>query len=77
MLPFVFLGAALLAKPRRGRELAILLAVPVYYFIFQSPLRTEHRYVLALQYFCLILVALAIYRAGGSLWQRYGKPLTR
>jgi hypothetical protein len=73
MLPLVFLGAALLAKARRRRELAILLAVPVYYFIFQSPLRTEHRYVLALQYFLLILVALAIYRAGCWLWQRFGK----
>lgn len=76
-LPLVLLGAGLLVYARRLRRspkfarrgrsrdcrsaLAILLAVPGYYFCVQSALHTEYRYVLVIHYFLFVLAALAVY----------------
>jgi hypothetical protein len=57
ILPFVVLGIAVLLWTRNLRTLLLLLLVPVYYVIFQSALHTERRYVLAIHYFLLIIVA--------------------
>lgn len=61
MLPLELLGLALLIRARHFRTLALVLMVPFYYFIFQSPLHTEYRYVLAVNYFLFILAAVTLY----------------
>ena len=60
-LPLVVGGLILLAVRRQGSVIAILLAVPVYYFGVQSVLHTEYRYVLTLHYFLFAIAAGAIY----------------
>lgn len=68
----VIAGLLLLALARRGRALALLLAVPLYYIVIQSALHTEYRYILAIHYFVFVLAATTIYcfgllvRAGGQ-----------
>ena len=62
ILPCVVGGLILLVLRRQGSVLAILLAVPVYYFCVQSVLHTEYRYVLTIHYFLFVLAALGIYR---------------
>ena len=62
ILPCVVGGLILLALRRQGSVLAILLAVPVYYFCVQSALHTEYRYVLTIHYFLFVLAAVAIHR---------------
>ena len=61
VLPLVVAGLILLALRRQGSVLAILLAVPVYYFCVQSVLHTEYRYVLIIHYFLFVIAAVAIY----------------
>ena len=67
MLPLAALGAALLLREGRRRELVVLLAVPAYYMCAQSALWTEFRYVLAMHYFLPILSAAGLHRLGGRL----------
>ena len=62
VLPLVITGLILLALRKQVTVLAILLAVPVYYFCVQSVLHTEYRYVLTLHYFLFVLAASAIYQ---------------
>jgi 4-amino-4-deoxy-L-arabinose transferase-like glycosyltransferase len=70
VLPSVVAGLILLALRRQGRVLAILLAVPVYYFCVQSVLHTEYRYVLIIHYFLFVIAAVALYRIGCAVRQR-------
>ena len=72
-LPLVLLGAGLLAAARQFRHLAILLAVPCYYFCTQSALHTEYRYVLVIHYFLFVLAALAVYTTGCAAVRRFRK----
>jgi len=67
ILPLVIAGLILLTLRRQSNVLAILLAVPVYYFCVQSVLHTEYRYVLTIHYFLFIIAAVAIYRIFGWL----------
>ena len=67
-LPLYLAGLVLLARARRGRALAALLAVPLYYLCVQSALHTEYRYVLAVHYFLLAPAGLALRHAW--LWAR-------
>ena len=60
-LPLVLAGIILLARARKFRALAALLAVPLYYLCVQSALHTEYRYVLAVHYFLFVLAAAALY----------------
>jgi len=60
-LPLTLLGAGILFYRRQFPTLAILLAVPCYYFCTQSALHTEYRYVLVIHYFLFVLAAVAIY----------------
>ena len=69
MLPLMLFGIVLLALARRGRVLAIALAIPAYYLCVHSPLHIEHRYVLAMHYFFSILIATALYWLGKRLWE--------
>ena len=69
MLPLVIVCALLLARARRWRTLAILLAVPAYYFCVQSALHTEYRYVLSVHYFLFMMAGITLYWLGGQLWR--------
>jgi 4-amino-4-deoxy-L-arabinose transferase-like glycosyltransferase len=62
-LPLYLAGLVLLARARRGRALAALLVVPLYYLCVQSALHTEYRYVLAVHYFLFVAAAAALHRA--------------
>jgi 4-amino-4-deoxy-L-arabinose transferase-like glycosyltransferase len=68
MLPLVLIGVAALAWSRRWSTLGILSAVPFYYFIFQSALHTEPRYIIALHYFLLVLAAVSVFLAGKAVF---------
>lgn len=72
MLPLVLIGVAALAWSRRCSTLAILSAVPFYYFIFQSALHTESRYIIALHYFLLVLAAVSVFLAGKAVFVLVG-----
>jgi hypothetical protein len=63
-LPLYLAGLALLLRARQKRELAALLAVPLYFLCFQSALHTEYRYVLAVHYLLFVVAAVALHRAG-------------
>lgn len=69
MLVLVFIGIALLLLARRGRTLVVILAVPAYYMLIQSPLHTEYRYILAIHYFIFMMAATAIYFGGVAVFQ--------
>ncbi|HEX8284651.1 MAG TPA: glycosyltransferase family 39 protein [Pyrinomonadaceae bacterium] len=70
-LPLYALGLFLLARGRRRRVLAALVAVPLYYLCVQSALHTEYRYVLAVEYFLLVPAALALRQAGLWAWGKW------
>jgi 4-amino-4-deoxy-L-arabinose transferase-like glycosyltransferase len=74
MLPLAVIGATLLLLAGRKETVLILLAVAIYYVCFQSFLHTEYRYVMALQPFLLVLVAVALYSFGRVLL-RPARPL--
>ena len=61
-LPLYLLGLFLLARARRWRALAAIVAVPLYYLCAQSALHTEYRYVLAVHYFLFVAAAAGIYQ---------------
>ena len=69
MLPLVLAGVVLLALARRRRALAIILAVPVYFFCTQSALHTEYRYILSIHYFLFIMAAVTLYCVGAAVGQ--------
>lgn len=62
-LPLYLAGLLLLVRARRGRALAALLVVPLYYLCVQSALHTEYRYVLAVHYFLFVVAAAALQHA--------------
>jgi 4-amino-4-deoxy-L-arabinose transferase-like glycosyltransferase len=66
-LPLTLIGAGILFYRRQFQTLAILMAIPCYYFCTQSALHTENRYVLVIQYFLFVLSALAVYAIGCKL----------
>jgi hypothetical protein len=76
MLPLMLVGIALLIFARRYNALLLLIAVPAYYLIFQSPLHTEYRYVAVIHYFFFVLVAVSLYWLGG-LFGRGARSLLR
>ena len=63
-LPLVLLGAGILIYRRQFQTLAILLVVPFYYFLTQSALHTEYRYVLVIHYFLFVLAAVTLHTLG-------------
>lgn len=76
MLPLIIAGIALLALAGRGRDVFILLIVPIYYLGIQSPLHTEYRYILAIHYFLFVMAAAALFCFGSALWQGIGSAVT-
>ncbi|MEK6320283.1 MAG: hypothetical protein AABN33_01235 [Acidobacteriota bacterium] len=77
MRALIIIGIILLALARRGRVLAILLIVPLYFLSIQSPLHTEYRYVLAIHYFLFVIAAATLYYTGLVIGQssRWGYAL--
>ncbi len=74
ILPLVLAGFVILVLRRQFRVLALLLAVPVYYFCVQSILHTEYRYVLTLHYFLFLMAAHSIVNFGNWIknkWLKY------
>lgn len=69
LTPLIGIGLVLLALAGGWRRLLLLLAVPVYYCVFQSVLHTEYRYILAIHYFLFILAAVALYVITLGVWQ--------
>lgn len=71
MLSLVLIGAIMLVMARRWSILWSVLLVPGYYFLFQSVLHTEYRYIIALHYFLLVPAATCIYLiAKGAIFNR-------
>jgi hypothetical protein len=70
LIPISLLGIIVALWRRQFRNLVFLLIVPAYYVVFQSPLHTERRYVVAIQYFLLILVAVGL-AAGARAVRRF------
>jgi hypothetical protein len=67
LLPLIIAGVALMALARRKKEVALLMAVPLYYLCFQSILHTEYRYALAIHYFLFIFAAVTVHLAGAMI----------
>jgi len=65
----IALGIILFVIARRGRALVLLLSVPLYYLLIQSPLHTEYRYILVIHYFLFVVAATAVYFAGAAFFQ--------
>ena len=66
-LPLTLIGTGILFYRRQFQTLALLLAVPCYYFCTQSALHTEYRYVLVIHYFLFVLAAVATYTIASSV----------
>ncbi|MFS8084247.1 MAG: glycosyltransferase family 39 protein [Acidobacteriota bacterium] len=60
VLPLAFIGLVWLIVTRRWQVLIILLVVPAYFFLVQSVVHTEYRYVLAVDYFLFALAGVAV-----------------
>jgi hypothetical protein len=60
MLPLAIIGLGLLTWRRRKTVLIVLLVVPVYFFLVQSIVHTEYRYVLAVDYFLFALAGVTV-----------------
>jgi hypothetical protein len=58
ILPLAIIGLGLLIWRRRRTALIVLLVVPVYFFLVQSIVHTEYRYVLAVDYFLFALAGM-------------------
>jgi hypothetical protein len=71
-LPLYLAGLVLLLRARRTRELAALLAVPLYFLCVQSALHTEYRYVLAVHYLLFVVAAAALQQAWLAAWRMKG-----
>ena len=70
-LPLTLIGAGILFYRRQFQTLALLLAVPGYYFCTQSALHTEYRYILVIHYFLFILAAVALYTITSAAWRAF------
>ena len=64
MLPFVFIGTAVLIRQRSWPELVFLLMLSLYYMCTQSALWTEFRYILSMHYFLFIVAAFGLVWTG-------------
>ena len=77
VLPFAIIGLVILIWRRSTRPLVILSAVPIYFFLVQSIIHTEYRYVLAVAYFLFAFAGVTIGCGMNLLINRLGTRLTR
>lgn len=73
LMPFALLGILLLAFARRGRELAWLLALPLYFILVGSLTHMEHRYIIVIYYLLPILAVVPFYYLANILRQVIGR----
>jgi hypothetical protein len=71
ILPLAIIGLVLLIWWRRRAALILLLVVPVYFFLVQSIVHTEYRYVLAVDYFLFALAGVTVSWAINLVRTRY------
>lgn len=67
LMPFALLGILILAFVRRGRDLAWLLAMPLYFILVSSLTHMEHRYIIVIYYLLPILAAVPVCYLAGML----------
>ena len=60
ILPLAIIGLLILILQKQSRALVILSIVPLYFFLVQSIVHTEYRYVLAVDYFLFALVGVTL-----------------
>jgi hypothetical protein len=73
ILPFAIIGLGLLIWRRRTTALVVLLVIPVYFFLVQSIVHTEYRYVLAVDYFLFALAGVTVSSAFRLMQASYSK----
>lgn len=74
LVPFALLGTLILAFARRFRELAWLLALPLYFIMVSSLMHMEHRYILVIYYLLPIVAVVPIYYLAGMLRTKLRVP---
>lgn len=67
ILPLIVIGILLLILARRGRTIVILMAVPLYYLLLQSPMHTEYRYTLPIHYCLFVMAATTLFCASAAV----------
>lgn len=67
ILPLAIIGLIVLIFQRQWRALVILTTVPIYFFLVQSLVHTEYRYVLAVDYFLFALVGVTLSFLAGTV----------
>ncbi|HYX29387.1 MAG TPA: glycosyltransferase family 39 protein [Pyrinomonadaceae bacterium] len=60
MLPLAVIGLLILIFRKQGVTLLVLSVVPIYFFLMQSLVHTEYRYVLAVTYFLFAFAGIAV-----------------
>jgi hypothetical protein len=70
LLPLMIIGLIFLVRSRSWRALAVIAVLPAYYFVVQSALHTEYRYVLAIDYFLFVLAAVALHELTALVQRR-------
>lgn len=78
ILPLALIGLGLLTWQGRRTAIIILLVVPIYFFLVQSIVHTEYRYVLAVDYFLFALAGVTFSWAIGLAQASYlklGRPV--
>jgi hypothetical protein len=73
ILPLAIIGLGLLIWQRRRAALIVLLVVPFYFFLVQSIVHTEYRYVLAVDYFLFALAGVTVSSAFRLMQASYSK----
>jgi hypothetical protein len=68
VVPFFIVGALLTFVASRCRA-AFIMMVPVYYLLFQSPMHTEARYVVAMQYFLFVFASVVWVLLAVAIWK--------
>jgi hypothetical protein len=77
VLPLAIIGLLILILRRNTRALLILSVVPIYFFLVQSIVHTEYRYVLAVTYFLFAFTGVALGCGFQLMVQKLGTLLSR
>jgi hypothetical protein len=77
ILPLAMVGLLILIVQKQSRALVILSIVPLYFFLVQSIVHTEYRYVLAVDYFLFALVGVTISTVGAVLARKVLRTIKR
>jgi hypothetical protein len=77
VLPLAIIGLVILIWRRNTRALVILSVVPIYFFLVQSLVHTEYRYVLAVVYFLFAFAAVALGCGVQLIIRKLGATLRR